>query len=201
MSSQYSGNNHDEQRDQAPTGRGGDTFSCSGAISVIAPSYGTREQQQIQSTGRRSISAMSKDMARTLQSSIQNNTGSIDMQPRLQKLASVAQSVQHSAIVDNVNSGFSSVNNKLNSMIRRSNSMSSASLTTSSDRDRGIYAHGGSARAWGSAMSAEISTFTTKKVVPFLRRQNTCPENYTGMGNMKGTKEISFDYQLMKDNE
>ena len=192
MSGQYGGYNHDEQRDEAPTGRGG--------TSVIAPSYGTREEQ-IQSTGRRSISAMSKDMVRTLQTSIQNNTGNIDMQPRLQKLASVAQSVQHSAIVDNVNSGFSSVNNKLNSMIRRSNSASSASLATSDSRDRGIYAHGGSARAWGSAMSAEISTFTTQKVVPFFRRQNTCPENYTGMGSMKGTKEISFDYQLMKDNE
>ena len=201
MSGQYGGYNHDEQRDEAPTGRGGDTSSSSGAMSVIAPSYGTREEQHIQSAGRRSISAMSKDMVRTLQTSIQNNTGNIDMQPRLHKLASVAQSVQHSAIVDNVNSGFSSVNNKLNSMIRRSNSASSASLTTSDSRDRGIYAHGGSARAWGSAMSAEISTFTTQKVVPFFRRQNTCPENYTGMGSMKGTKEISFDYQLMKDNE
>lgn len=161
----------------------------------------------VATAGRRSIGAISKDVFRTFQTTVQKNGRSQQMmpehapvsayvQPGLQKIASggsrIARSVQKSAIVDNVSSGFSSVNDRLGAMLSRSKSDS---------YDRGIYSSG-SMSSWGSNVSAEISTFTTKKVVPFFRRSNSCPvvpgENG---GGQHGAKVVSFDYQLMKDNE
>jgi hypothetical protein len=182
------------------------------------------------SSSTRSIRSLSKDMIRTFQTTIQNNSRSQilipddapvsrTLQPRLQKLASetrrIVQSVQQSAIVEGVSDTFVNVNDRLGSMLMRSKSTgacpsntdsatpyaSSPSNTNCNNIDRGIYSSQ-SMRSWGSTISAEINTFTSQKVVPLFKRQNTYPFSTTagGAGNQK-EHAVSFDYQLMKDNE
>lgn len=196
----------------------------------VVPSYSSREDTLASSPGRRSIGAYGKDMIRTFQTTIQSNSRSHQMmpengpaspylQPRLQKMASegsrIAESMRHSAIVDgvndklsNVNDKLSSVNGKIGSMLRRSHSDSAGALynDTGSSSDRGIYSSQPAVGAsWGRPVLAEISSFTTQKMAPLFRRQNSYPfvgnGNHSSHGNTKGTKEVSFDYQLMKDSE
>lgn len=187
------------------------------------------------SSNRHSISAISKGMIRTFQTTIQNNSRSQflmpenapispSIQPRLQKLASegqrIVKSVQQHAILDSVSDKLVTVNDRLGSiLLLRSNSVghnnnninnsfkswsssssSSSSVPNCGSTDRGIYSSQ-SMRSWGSTVSAEITTFASQKMVPLFRRQNTYPFA-TGEGN-HGNKEnvVSFDYQLMKDNE
>ena len=206
-----SGYNEEQRRDDGPCER--DTSNPSS--SSISASYGSQEDHKITSgeVGRRSITSISKDVIRTFQTTMQGNNRSNHMmpqnsivpqsiQPKFQKLASegsrLAHSVQHSA---------QNVNDKLGNMLRRSSSPSASSL----EGDRGIYASQ-SARQWGSNVSAEISTFATQKVVPLFKRQNTYPPtsggysgysgwHQSGSGSTKGSKDVSFDYVLMKDNE
>jgi len=183
------------------------------------------------SSSNRSIRSISKDMIRTFQTTIQNNSRSQilmpedapvsrTLQPRLQKLASetrrIVQSVQQSAIVEGVSDTFVNVNDRLGSMLMRSKPTgachnninnatsyaSSSSNTNYNNIDRGIYSSQ-SMRSWGSTVTAEISTFTSQKVVPLFKRHNTYPFSTTtaaGAGNQK-EHAVSFDYQLMKDNE
>lgn len=144
----------------------------------------------IENPGRRSIGSISKDMIRTATQA---------MPPQVQRIASegsarIAKSMQHSAILTDVG-------NRLSNLRRSSSSFS----MNSNSSDRGIYASE-SMRSWGSTVSAEISTFATQKVVPIFRRSNTdpMPSSSDGSGNhssVRNAKEVSFDYQLMKDNE
>ena len=172
--------------------------------------------------GERSIGTISKDMIRTFQTTVQGNPRSERMlpgneassaiQPRLQKFSSdgsrIAQSVQQLAIFDGVSGKLSMVNDKLGSMMRMPRlglgSFKFQNATSTGLRDRGIYSTQ-SVRAWGSTVSAEISCFTSQKVVQLFRRQNTYPSagnvHNSATGGLKGPKDVSFDYQLMKDNE
>jgi len=133
----------------------------------------------------------------------------------------LANAVQHSAIVDGVSDKLSSVNDKLGSVMR-SGTASLSSFTSraaaggdttklyntscsDSGSDRGIY--NTPPRTWGSTVSAsEVVNTSAQKVMKVFKRQNTYPVFGDGHAentdsNMKGTKEVSFDYQLMKDNE
>ena len=134
----------------------------------------------------------------------------------------LANAVQHSAIVDGVSDKLSSVNDKLGSVMRSGTASLSSftsrasgggetklyntSCSDSSGTDRGIY--NTPPRTWGSNVSAsEVVNTSAQKVMNVFKRQNTYPvfgdghaEN-TDSNNMKGAKEVSFDYQLMKDNE
>lgn len=202
---QYSGYNEEQRRDDGTCER--DTSSPSS--SSISVSYGSQEDHFIGEVGRRSITSISKDVIRTVQTTMQGNNRSNHMmpqnsivpqsiQPKFQKLASEGSRLAHS-----VHCSAQNVNDKLGNMLRRSSSPSASNL----ESDRGIYASQ-SARQWGSNVSAEISTFTTQKVVPFFKRQNTYPptsggysgySGWHGSGSTKG--DVSFDYVLMKDNE
>ena len=168
-----------------------------------------------------SIRSISKDMIRTFQSTIQNNSRSHTfmpenapvspmLQPRLQKLACdtrrIVQSVHQNAIVEGVSDTFANVNDRLGSMLwmrskstgaTASLSSSSSTTTATTNIDRGIYSSQ-SMRSWGCTVTAEISTFTSQKLVPLFQRQNTYP--FTS-SNQKEKQHVSFDYQLMKDNE
>ena len=183
--------------------------------SVSVPIYNSTDADMT-NPGQRSIGDISKDMIRTFQTTVQGNPRSERMvpgneassatQPRLQKFSSegsrIAQSVQQLAIFDGVSGKLSMVNDKLGSMMRMSSSTFQNNASTGL-RDRGIYSSQ-SVRAWGSTVSAEISCFTSQKVVPLFRRQNTYPSlgnSHLSTGGLKGSKDVSFDYQLMKDNE
>ena len=159
----------------------------------------------IENPGRRSIVSISKDMIRTAAQEEARRGGSPQsrffqaMPPQVQRIASegsarIAKSMQHSAILTDVG-------NRLSNLRRSSSSFS----MNSNSSDRGIYASE-SMRSWGGTVSAEISTFATQKVVPIFRRSNTdpMPSSSDGSGNhssVRNAKEVSFDYQLMKDNE
>jgi hypothetical protein len=207
-----------EQRDDAMVGQRDDAYRRDSNDPVVSvPTYHSTEADII-NPGQRSICAVSKDMIRTFQTTIQSNPRSEQMipqsesastaiQPSLHRLSSegirIAQSVQQLAILDGVSGKLSMVNDKFGSMMRRSTCTFQNSTSTSL-RDRGIYSSQ-SVRAWGSTVSAEISSFTSQKVVPLFRRQNTYPSagnmNHSFMGGTKVAKDVSFDYQLMKDNE
>mmetsp|Transcript_25381 Transcript_25381/g.61024 ORF Transcript_25381/g.61024 Transcript_25381/m.61024 type:complete len:212 (-) Transcript_25381:226-861(-) len=198
-----------------------DDFSCGRDTSIpitAVSSVGARGGPAIKPTGRTRIGAISKDVIRTFQTTIQNNGRSHQMMPQnapvshiikppLQKVASegsrIVHSMQNMAVMGGVSEKLSSVNGKIGSMLRRS-SMGPNFPVTQNSSDRGIYSSE-SMRSWGSSVSAEISSFTTRKVVPIFKRQNTYPyvgsENDSRKSNMKGANEVSFDYQLMKDNE
>ena len=153
----------------------------------------------------------------------ENSPVSPKFQSRLSRAAMetsrIANAVQHSAIVDGVSDKLSSVNDKLGSVMR-SGSASLSSFTSragggetklyntscsDSGSDRGIY--NTPPRTWGSAVSAsEVVNTSAQKVMKVFKRQNTYPVFGDGHAentdnNMKGVKEVSFDYQLMKDNE
>ncbi len=164
----------------------------------------------------KSIRSISKDMIRNFQSTIQNNSRSHLLMPenapvspmfhpRLQKLASetrrIVHSVQQNAIVEGVSDTFVNVNDRLGSMLlmrsKSTGATASSSSTTTTNTDRGIYSSQ-SMRSWGCTVTAEISTFTSQKVVPLFKRQNTYP--FT-MGTQKEQQLVSFDYQLMNDKE
>jgi hypothetical protein len=194
-----------------------DTCSRDTMDPVVVPTYHSKEAD-IANPGQRSIGAISKDMIRNFQTTIQGNpraeqmihkneSASMAIQPSLQKFSSdgsrIGQSLQQLVILDGVSGKLSMVNDRLGSMMRRSSSTFQNSASTCL-RDRGIYSSQ-SVRAWGSTVSAEISSFTSQKVVPLFRRQNTYPSagnaNHSSLGGVKGSKDVSFDYQLMKDNE
>ncbi|KAL7547662.1 hypothetical protein ACHAWF_014783 [Thalassiosira exigua] len=151
----------------------------------------------------RSIKAISKGFVRTFQTVVQKNVRSQQMLPGnapapmlsvqapLQKMTSEGSRIamQSSAILDGVGDRLS--------MLRRSKS--SFSMTRNNE-ERGIYSSE-SMKSWGRGVSAEISTFTSEKVVPFFRRSNTSPFPVGSSTKIHSTKEVSFDYQLMKDNE
>jgi len=156
----------------------------------------------------------------------ENSPVSPQFQSRLSRAAMetsrLANAVQHSAIVDGVSDKLSSVNDKLGSVMR-SGTASLSSFTSraagggetklyntscsdsGSGSDRGIY--NTPPRTWGSTVSAsEVVNTSAQKVMKVFKRQNTYPVFGDGHAentdsNMKGTKEVSFDYQLMKDNE
>lgn len=188
-----------------------DAYATSSKVSSSHSSGGNRN-----SSSARSIRSISKDIIRTFQTTIQNNSRSQIfmpenapvspmLQPRLQKLASetrrIVQSVQHNAIVEGVSDTLVNVNDRLGLLMRSKSTGSVATTTTNnhSNIDRGIYSSQ-SMRSWGSTVTAEISTFTSQKVVPLFQRQNTYPFATGGAGNPK-EHNVSFDYQLMKDNE
>jgi hypothetical protein len=204
------------QRDDAMEQRD-DTCSRDTTDPVAVPTYHS-EEAEIANPGKRSIGTISKDMIRTFQTTIQGNpnteqiipdkeSASMAIYPRLQKFSSegsrIGQSLQQLAILDGVSGKLSMVNDRLGSMMRRS-SCTFHNSTSTGLRDRGIYSSQ-SVRAWGSTVSAEISSFTSQKMVPLFRRQNTYPSagnaNHSSLGETKGAKHVSFDYQLMKDNE
>lgn len=184
-------------------------------VSVSVPTYQSKEPD-ITNHEQRSIGAISKEMIRTFQTTVQGNPhselmvpgneASSAIQPRLHKFSSegsrIAQSVQQLAIFDGVSDKLSMVNDKLGSMMRMS-CCTFQNHTSSGLRDRGIYSSQ-NVRAWGSTVSSEISCFASQKVVPLFRRQNTYPSSgnaHLSTGGLKGSTEVSFDYQLMKDNE
>mmetsp|Transcript_24298 Transcript_24298/g.50890 ORF Transcript_24298/g.50890 Transcript_24298/m.50890 type:complete len:210 (+) Transcript_24298:76-705(+) len=182
---------------------------------VATASYGSREAAIVQNSGRRSFRAISKDVVRTFQTTIQKNVRSQQMmpvkspvsthfQPPLQKMASegnrIAKSMQHSAIIGGVNDKLSSVNDKLGELYRSTNK--NFSMARRSNSDRGIYSSE-SAGSWGSTVSAEIR-IATQNVVPLFRMQNMSPRNigiFGSQSKVHNEKEVSFDYQLMKDTE
>lgn len=203
---QYSGYD-EERRDPPPSGR--DVIPNYG---MREGAYGARVGTVVESAGRRSIGAISKDMIRTFQTTIQKNGRSQQMmtdnapasayiKPPLQKFASegsrIVTSMQQSAIVGGVADGLSSVNDRLGMIRRASTSISTINRNSS---DRGIYSSQPKS-SWGSSVSAEISSFTTQKVVPFFRRSNTFPGGIVGQPKVHDSEVVSFDYQLMKDTE
>lgn len=155
-------------------------------------------------TSLRSLGTISKDMIRTFQTTVHGN-------PRNERM--ISDSIDRNS---RLASSLSSITNTTRIV------QSVQQLVASTGADRGIYSS--HVRSWGSTVSAEISSFTSQKVVPLFRRQNTCPSssefdhqhhgNYRwadGISSMGGAcgsnnggsskKHVSFDYQLMKDNE
>ena len=171
-----------EQRDDAPSGR-----------SVGIPGlYGMRDgETSVTNPGRRSIGSISKDVIRT----VQNTTIFDGVNSKL---------YGPNGRLAGVNDRIASVNSKISEMCK---STSNNFTVNRRHSDRGIYS-AESTRSWGGKVSAEISTLTTKKVMPIFRRQNTCPTEVNGYGRHSdgvgrtGKKEVvSFDYQLMNDTE
>lgn len=222
----------EEQRDDIPSSRSGGGIVLPGYGPRGQPGYGPREDAMTSPEGRRSFGTIGKDLMQNTNTLLMqkikmatrktgkneqmladNNNAPVSsyIQPpapaqALQRMASessrIAQSMQQSAIVENVN-------DKL-SMLRQSASNFSVNRSAS---ERGIYSTQ-SVSTWGSTVSAEISTFATQKVKPLFTRSNTCPADVgTGYGShshmpgigshsrVKSAREVSFDYQLMKDNE
>jgi hypothetical protein len=216
-----------DDQSQSPTGgecRDDTTIdynaSCHRDLSV--PSYFSSSQQQQQQeiidevasssssrrdTSLRSLSTISKDMIRTFQTTVQGNT-------RSERMISSDSNSRLASSLTSITNTTSIIQPRLQKLA----SEGSSRIVQQIVGDRGIYSS--HVRSWGSNVSAEISSFTSHKVVPLFRRHNTCPSssefeqhgNYRwadGISSMGGggvssgssKKDVSFDYQLMKDNE
>ncbi len=156
-----------DQRDNATVHQRDDTMeqrddTCSRDTTdpVVVPTYHSDEADNA-NPGKKSIGAISKDMIRTFQTTIQGNpsteqmitgneSASMVIHPRLQKFSSegsrIGQSLQQLAILDGVSGKISMVNDRLGSMMRRS-SCTFQNSTSTGLRDRGIYSSQ-SVRAW-----------------------------------------------------
>jgi hypothetical protein len=229
-----------DDRSQSPTGgecRDDTTIdynaSCHRDLSV--PSYYSsssqhqHQQQEIMdeavssSSSRRdaslrSLGAISKDMIRTFQTTVQGN-------PRSERMISDSND-SNSRLASSLTSITATTSSIIQPRLHKLASEGSSRIVHSVQQlvgDRGLYSS--HVRSWGSNVSAEISSFTSHKVVPLFRRHNTCPSssefddhqhhgNYRwadGISSMgvgcgsssigSSKKDVSFDYQLMKDNE
>jgi hypothetical protein len=161
-------------------------------------------------TSLRTFGTISKDMIRTFQTTVQGNTRSERM----------ISSDNNSRLASSLTSITNTTSIIIQPRLHKLASEGSSRIVQSVQQivgDRGIYSS--HVRSWGSNVSAEISSFTSHKVVPLFRRHTTCPSssefeqhgNYRwadGISSMGGgvssgssKKDVSFDYQLMKDNE
>jgi len=230
----------DDDRSQSPTGgeRRDDTTidynaSCHRDLSVpsyyLSSSQHQHQQQEImdevvsssssrRDTSLRSLGTISKDMIRTFQTTVQGN-------PRSERMISDSND-SNSRLASSLTSITASTSSIIQPRLHKLASEGSSRIVHSVQQlvgDRGIYSS--HVRSWGSNVSAEISSFTSHKVVPLFRRHNTRPSssefddhqhhgNYrwadgissmgVGCGSSSGgssKKDVSFDYQLMKDNE
>ena len=223
-------NNMADDQSQSPTGgecRDDTTIdynaSCHRDLSVssyLSSSSSSQHQQQQEmdeasssrrDTSLRSLGTISKDMIRTFQTTVQGNTRSERM----------ISSDNNSRLASSLTSITNTTSIIIQPRLHKLASEGSSRIVQSVQQivgDRGIYSS--HVRSWGSNVSAEISSFTSHKVVPLFRRHNTCPSssefeqhgNYRwadGISSMGGggvssgssKKDVSFDYQLMKDNE
>ena len=147
------------------------------------------------------------------------------LQSRLSRAAMettrIANAVHHLAIVDGVSDKLSSVNDKLGSVMRSGTASLSSFTSRAGGGDTKLYntscSDSGSSgrdsiyntppRTRGSTVSAsEVVNTSAQKVMNVFKRQNTYPVFGNGHAentdnNIKGAKDVSFDYQLMKDNE